>query len=116
MPSDPKQLWREYQTKRVDAKTALEILKVKSLAEGWRYYIGFNTKDGWLEVFKTKLPPKEAPKALSPEEIDAYLLEKNLYLFASKGGWVTIRRVPKEVVEDAERLPDVRSPNEESSV
>lgn len=111
MPGDPKTLWRDYQTKKVDAKTAIELLRAKSLADGFRYYIGFNTRDGWLEIFKTNMTGEKAAPEPSPEVIDAYLKEKNLYLFASKGGWVTIRRIPKEVVTNAERLPDVRSPD-----
>lgn len=99
MPN-PKDLVRDFRTKRVSAAEALELLRAKSLADGVRYYIGFNTRDGWLEIFKTsdevvERMGKPAARELSAEEIDQHLMEKGLYLFASRGGWVTIRRIPR---------------------
>lgn len=109
----------DYKKYKVSAAQALDLLKTKSLAEGVWYYVGVNTRDGWVEIFKTSKGAlaaleevgKPIAKELTADEIEAFLKEKNLYFFASKGGWVTIRRVPKGA-DDEERLPTVRSPDE----
>lgn len=116
MATDLKILLSHYKTGKVDANRALEILKAKSLADGYFYYIGFNKKDGWIEIFKTSESYTDDPaKQLSAEEIDAYLASKSLYIYASPGGWVTIRRIPKGA-EDAGHVPTMRSPDENSTM
>lgn len=97
----------DYKNKRVDAAKALEILNSKSLADGSFYYIGLNKKDGWIEVFKSNTPAPD--NILSVEEIDKMLAERNLYILAEKGGFVTIRRIPP----NADTLSDVRAADKE---
>lgn len=98
---------RNYLNNRVSAAEALDLLRKKSLVDGLFYYIGINKFDGWVEVFKATEPITDY--VLSADEIDVLLLEKGLYLFASPGGWVTIRKVPKF----ANDLLPLRSSDEE---
>lgn len=103
MNAKQKMMLDHYRKYRVPAAEALDVLKAKNLADGSRYYIGFNKRDGWLEVFRSDIPLKPGQE-LNAEQIDAYLEENGLYLFMSRAGWVTIRKLPlgwdSEVDED----------------
>lgn len=93
MPVSEANLYRAYLNNRVNAAQALEALRLKSLSDGYFYYIGFNQyRPDIIEIFKSKIEGSQ----LSAEEIDRALAEKCLYIFKSKGGWLTIRRIPPD--------------------